>query len=210
MQAVVDRAIILLLRAKGETEESLGLMRLIDEQFLETPFFGIRQMNWHLRNDGHLVNEKRIRRLMRLMGLMPIYPKPNTSRPAKEHKTYPYLLVELKVDRPNQVWCSDITYLPMQRGFLYLVAIMDWHTRKVLAWRISNTRGSAGQGAIEKGAVGRPARASGCALFDDIHALAPGPGPGPPGGCEKFGEPSRRFTAPRVSPARRAIASQAW
>jgi len=112
-------------------------MRRIDEQFLETPFFGVRQMTWHLRNDGHLVNEKRIRRLMLLMGLMPIYQKPNTSRPAKGHKTYPYLLKGLRVDRPNQVWCSDITYLPMRRGFLYLAAIMDWHTRKVLAWRIS-------------------------------------------------------------------------
>jgi len=124
---------------KGETEQNLGLMRQIDEQFLETPFFGVRQMTWYLRNDGHLVNEKRIRRLMRLMGLMPIYQKPNTSRPAKGHKTYPYLLRGLRVDRPNQVWCSDITYLPMRRGFLYLVAIMDWHTRKVLAWRLSNT-----------------------------------------------------------------------
>jgi len=124
---------------KGETEQNLDLMRQIDEQFLETPFFGVRQMTWHLRNDGHLVNEKRIRRLMRLMGLMPIYQKPNTSRPAKGHKTYPYLLKGLRVDRPNQVWCSDITYLPMRRGFLYLVAIMDWHTRKVLAWRVSNT-----------------------------------------------------------------------
>ena len=124
---------------KGETEQNLALMRRIDEQFLETPFFGVRQMTWHLRNDGHLVNEKRIRRLMRLMGLMPIYQKPNTSRPTKGHKTYPYLLRGLRVDRPNQVWCSDITYLPMRRGFLYLVAIMDWHTRKVLSWRISNT-----------------------------------------------------------------------
>ena len=124
---------------KGETALNLMLMRLIDEQFLETPFFGVRQMTWHLRNDGHVVNEKRIRRLMRLMGLMPIYQKPNTSKAAKGHMTYPYLLRGLRVDRPNQVWCSDITYLPMRRGFLYLVAIMDWHTRKVLAWRISNT-----------------------------------------------------------------------
>ncbi|OQM73827.1 integrase [Pseudaminobacter manganicus] len=124
---------------KGETAQNLALMRLIDEQFLETPFFGVRQMTWHLRNDGHLVNEKRIRRLMRLMGLMPIYQKPTTSRPAKGHKTYPYLLKGLRVERPNQVWCADITYVPMRRGFLYLVAIMDWHTRKVLAWRISNT-----------------------------------------------------------------------
>ncbi len=90
---------------KGETEQNLGLMRRIDERpaDLETPFFGVRQMTWHLRNDGHLVNEKRIRRLMRLMGLMPIYQKPNTSRPAKGHKTYPYLLRGLRVERPNQV-----------------------------------------------------------------------------------------------------------
>lgn len=124
---------------KGETAMNLMLMRQVDEQFLETPFYGVRQMTWHLRNEGHVVNEKRIRRLMRLMGLMPIYQKPNTSKPAKGHKVYPYLLRGLHVDRPNQVWCADITYLPMRRGFLYLVAIMDWHTRKVLAWRISNT-----------------------------------------------------------------------
>jgi len=121
---------------KGESEMNLDLMRLIDKQFLETPFYGVRQMTWHLRNDDHLVNEKRIRRLM---GLMPIYQKPNTSKAAKGHKIYPYLLRGLRVDRPNQVWCADITYLPMRRGFLYLVVIMDWHTRKVLAWRISNT-----------------------------------------------------------------------
>ncbi|WP_254695044.1 IS3 family transposase [Leisingera sp. NJS201] len=124
---------------KGETALNLMLMRRIDEQFLETPFFGVRQMTWHLRNEGHLVNEKRIRRLMRVMGLMPIYQKPNTSRAAKGHKTYPYLLRGLRVGRPNQVWAADITYLPMRKGFLYLVAIIDWHTRKVLAWRISNT-----------------------------------------------------------------------
>lgn len=124
---------------KGETDLNLELMCQIDKQFLETPFYGVRQMTWHLRNDDHLVNEKRIRRLMRLMGLMPIYQKPNTSKAAKGHKIYPYLLRGLRVDRPNQVWAADITYLPMRRGFLYLVAIMDWHTRKVLAWRISNT-----------------------------------------------------------------------
>jgi putative transposase len=124
---------------KGESEMNLALMRHIDAQFLETPFYGVRQMTWHLRNDGDAVNEKRIRRLMRLMGLMPIYQKPNTSRPSKGHKTYPYLLKGLRVERLNQVWCADITYLPMRRGFLYLVAIMDWHTRKVLSWRVSNT-----------------------------------------------------------------------
>ena len=97
---------------KGESELNLDLMRLIDRQFLETPLYGVRQMTWHLRNEDHLVNEKRIRRLMRLMGLMPIYQKPNTSKTAKGHKTYPYLLRGLRVDRPNQVWCADITYLP--------------------------------------------------------------------------------------------------
>lgn len=106
---------------------------------MDTPFYGVRQMTWHLQNEGHAVNQKRIRRLMRLMRLMPIYQKPNTSKPAKGHKTSPYLLGGLRIDRPNQVWCADITYLPMRKGFLYLVAIMDWFTRKVLAWRISNT-----------------------------------------------------------------------
>ena len=97
-----------------------------ERQFLETPFYGVRQMTWHLQNEGHAVNEKRIRRLMRLMRLMPIYQKPNTSKPAKGHKTYPYQLGGLRIDRPNQVWCADITYIPMRKGFLYLVAIMDW------------------------------------------------------------------------------------
>ncbi len=124
---------------KGESGENLHLMRLIDEQFLETPFYGVRQMTWHLRNNGHKVNEKRIRRLMRLMGLMPIYQKPNTSKASKEHKKWPYLLKGLTIDRSNHVWAADITYLPMRRGFLYLVVIMDWHSRKVLSWRISNT-----------------------------------------------------------------------
>ena len=96
---------------QSETEQNLALMRQIDVQFLETPFFGVRQMTWHLRNEDHAVNEKRIRRLMRLMGLMPIYQKPNTSKPAKGHKTYPYLLRGLRVDRPNQVWCR-CHYLP--------------------------------------------------------------------------------------------------
>jgi putative transposase len=126
-------------RPKGETVLNLALMRRIDKPFLETPFYGVRQMTWHLRNNGHPVNEKRIRRLMRLMGLMPIYQKPNTSKAAKGHETDPYLLKGLRVDRPNQVWAADITYLPMRRDFLYLVAIIDWHTRKVLPWRISNT-----------------------------------------------------------------------
>lgn len=124
---------------KGETALNLALVRQIDEQFPETLFFGVRQMTRHLHNEGHLVNEKRIHRLMRLMGLIPIYRKLNTRKAAGGHKTYPYLLRGLHVDRPNQVRAADITCLPMRKGFLYLVAIMDWHTRKVLAWRISNT-----------------------------------------------------------------------
>ena len=122
----------------GESALNLDLMLQIDRQFMETPFYGVQRMTWHLQNEGCRVNVKRVRRLMRLMGLMPIYQKPNTSLAAKGHKTYPYLLRGLHIDRPNQVWCTDITYLPMRRGFLYLVAIMDWATRKVLAWRISN------------------------------------------------------------------------
>lgn len=96
-------------------------------------------MTWHLRNEGRLVNEKHVRRFMGVVGLMPIYQKPNTSKAAKRHKIYLYLLRNLRVTRPNQVWCCDITYLPMRRGFLYMVAIMDGHTRDVLARRISNT-----------------------------------------------------------------------
>lgn len=124
---------------KGESVENLGLMAETDRQFLETPFYGARQMTWHLGATGRLVNVKRVRRLMRLMGLTPIYRRPRTSVPAKGHRLYPYLLRGMKIDRPNQVWCADITYVPLAKGFLYLVAIMDWASRKVLAWRLSNT-----------------------------------------------------------------------
>jgi putative transposase len=123
----------------GESPLNLKLMRLIDEQFLETPYYGARQMKRYLRRQGYLVNRKRIRRLMLKMGLSPIYQKPNTSKPHPEHRVYPYLLKDLEIVRPNQVWCADITYIPMRRGFLYLVAVMDWHSRKVLSWRLSNT-----------------------------------------------------------------------
>jgi putative transposase len=123
---------------QGETAMNLDLMLLIDRQFLDTPFYGVRQVTRHLQNQGHAVNQKRIRRLMRLMRLMPIYQEPDTSKPAKGRNTYPYLLGGLRIDRPNQVWCADITHLPMRKGFLYLIAIMNWFTRKVLAWRISN------------------------------------------------------------------------
>ena len=123
----------------GESEPNLALMRLIDAQFLETPWSGARQMARHLRRQGWCVGRKRIRRLMRKMGLAPIYQKPRTSLPHPEHRVYPYLLRELAIERPNQVWCADVTYIPMRRGFLYLVAIMDWASRKVLACRLSNS-----------------------------------------------------------------------
>ena len=123
----------------GETAENLALMALIDRQFLETPWYGSRQMARWLRRQGHAVGRHRVRRLMRKIGLMPIYQPPRTSQPHPQHKVYPYLLKGLEIIRPNHVWCADITYIPMRRGFLYLVAIMDWATRKVLAWRLSNT-----------------------------------------------------------------------
>ncbi len=110
---------------RGESPENLALMVEIDRQFLETPFYGAQQMTWHLRAERHPVNIKRVRRLMRLMGLMPIYRRPRTSIPARGHKAYPYLLRGMAVERPNQAWCADITYIPLAKGFLYLVAIMD-------------------------------------------------------------------------------------
>jgi putative transposase len=123
----------------GESAENLALMRLIDRQFLETPWYGSRQMARWLRRQGHAAGRHRVRRLMRKMRLVPIYQPPRTSQPHPQHKVYPYLLKGLEITRPNHVWCTDITYIPMRRGFLYLVAIMDWATRKVLAWRLSNT-----------------------------------------------------------------------
>ena len=119
--------------------EDLELMALLDRQYLKTPFYGSRKMTAWLRTQGYQVNRKRVRRLMQLMGLQAIYRRPNTSKPAPEHKVYPYLLKGLEINRVNQVWTADITYIPMARGFLYLVAIMDWHSRYVLAWRLSNT-----------------------------------------------------------------------
>ena len=124
---------------KGESAENLNLMRRIDELFLKYPFYGSRQMVRQLRRDGVCIGRHRVRRLMRLMGLQAIYQAPRTSDPHPAHRIYPYLLKRLAINRPNQVWCADITYIPVQRGFLYLVAIMDWATRHVLAWRLSNT-----------------------------------------------------------------------
>ncbi|MGN7614443.1 IS3 family transposase [Magnetococcales bacterium HHB-1] len=110
------------------------LMRLIDQQYLEMPCYGSRKMTAWLRQEGYPVNRKRVQRLMRLMGIEAIYQKPNTSRQHPEHRVYPYLLRGLEIDRPNQVWAADITYVSMPKGFLYLVAIMDWFSRKVLSW----------------------------------------------------------------------------
>ena len=124
---------------KGERPENLALMRRIDELFLKYPFYGSRQMARQLRREGVCVGRHRVRRLMRLMGLMAIYQAPRTSAPHPAHRVYPYLLTGMAIDRPNQVWSADITYIPVQRGFLYLVAVMDWATRHVLAWRLSNT-----------------------------------------------------------------------
>ena len=123
----------------GESDLNLELMRLIDEQFLETPFYGSRQMARWLGRQGHAVSRKRVQRLMRKMGLEALYQRPRTTVPHPEHKIYPYLLRDREVVRANEVWCSDITYIPLHRGFLYLVAIQDWASRKVLAWRLSNT-----------------------------------------------------------------------
>jgi putative transposase len=132
-------------------------MKLIDQQYLERPFYGSRRMTVFLKNQGYRVNRKRVRRLMAIMGLQAIYRRPRTSQPASGHKVYPYLLRGMEITWPNQVWTSDITYIPMTRGFLYLVAIMDWYSRYVLAWRLSNTLDAdfcieALEEALEKGA----------------------------------------------------------
>ncbi len=128
---------------KGESEETLALMRRIDELFLKYPFYGSRQTARQLRREGIVVGRHRVRRLMRLMGLEAIYRAPKTSKPHPEHRVYPYRLKGLTIDRPDHVWCADITYIPVRRGFLYLVAVMDWASRHVLAWRLSNTMDAA-------------------------------------------------------------------
>ena len=116
-------------RSKGASEEGLSLMGEMDRQHLETPFYGSRRMKARLGLQGISVSRKRVQRLMRIMGLWAIYRCPKTSQPSPQHRIYPYLLGEVKVTRPNQVWAADVTYLPMARGFLYLVAVIDWHSR---------------------------------------------------------------------------------
>ena len=122
-----------------EEEYNLLLMRLMDEQYTRTPFYGVRRMRVWLKGRGHHVNDKRVRRLMRAMGLAAIYPKPRLSLSNKAHRKYPYLLTGVDIERPNQVWATDITYIRMRRGFVYLTAIMDWASRYVLSWEVSTT-----------------------------------------------------------------------
>jgi putative transposase len=123
----------------GVDDETLAVMNSIDRVFTKYPFFGSRQITAYLRRDGIIVGRHRVRRLIRIMGLEAIYRRPRTSQPHPAHPIYPYLLKNLGIDRPNQVWCADITFIPVRHGFLYLVAIMDWATRKMLSWRLSNT-----------------------------------------------------------------------
>lgn len=126
-------------RAATQSEENLELMRRIDEQYLVTPFYGSRRMGAWLRTEGHPVNRKRVQRLMRKMGIQALYPKPRSAAQRAEHEVFPYLLRDLPIQRANQVWSSDITYLPMRQGFMYLVAVLDWYSLYVLAWELSNT-----------------------------------------------------------------------
>jgi putative transposase len=122
--------------------EDLAIMALIDRHYLTRPYYGSRRMAVWLATQGHRVNRKRVQRLMRRLGLAAIYQRPNTSKPTAAHKIYPYLLRGLAIERANQVWCSDVTYIPMAKGYLYLVVMMDWVSRTVLAWRLSNTLGA--------------------------------------------------------------------
>jgi len=126
-------------QAASESDENLMLMRLMDEQFTRTPFYGSPRMTAWLRLQGYPVNHKRVERLMRVMGIEAIYPKPKGNRSAPGHRVYPYLLKGVVIERVNQVWSTDITYVPMAKGFMYLVAILDWYSRYVLSWEVSNT-----------------------------------------------------------------------
>ena len=130
-------------RKAAPDPDDLAVMKRIDELYLAMPFYGSRKMVEALRQEGRLVNRKRVRRLMRLMGLVALVPKPGTSKASPGNKIYPYLLRGLTIERPNHVWAADITYIPMAKGFLYLVAIIDWASRAVLAWRLSNTMDTA-------------------------------------------------------------------
>jgi putative transposase len=123
----------------GETAENLRLLRRIDEQYTACPFYGSRRMTAWLLTQGEAVNRKRVQRLLRLMGLEALYPKPRLSAPGRGHRIYPYLLRDVRIERPDQVWSTDITYIPLKAGFMYLAAVIDWYSRYVIAWRLSNT-----------------------------------------------------------------------
>ena len=123
----------------AETAANLRLMRLLDAEYTAHPFLGSRRLTVWLRGQGEPVNRKRVQRLLRLMGLEAIYPKPKLSAPGRGHRIYPYLLRDVKIERPDQVWSTDITYVPLTQGFMYLAAILDWYSRYVVAWRLSNT-----------------------------------------------------------------------
>lgn len=138
--AGVSRATVYAQRVpRSDSEVDLLLLGLIDEQYTRRPFYGSRKMVTYLKTRGHWVNRKRVQRLMRILGLVGMAPGPNTSRPHPQHKVYPYLLRGVVVTQPNQVWSTDITYIRLAHGFVYLVAVIDWYSRKVLSWRISNT-----------------------------------------------------------------------
>lgn len=122
-----------------ESALNLELMRLLDEQYMRTPFYGWPRMTVYLQQQGYAINHKRVQRLMQKMDIQALYPKPSLSKSHPEHKVYPYLLGSLEISHPNQVWSTDITYIPMRNGFLYLVAVMDWYSRYVLSWRLANT-----------------------------------------------------------------------
>lgn len=129
-------------RAQDVSRKDLNLMRRIDEMHLKRPFYGSRRIRDWLQDEGYEINRKRVQRLMRRMGIRALYPKPRTSQPGKGHKIYPYLLRDRVIDRANQVWATDISYIPMAKGFVYLVAVIDWYSRKVLSWRLSNSMDS--------------------------------------------------------------------
>ena len=182
-------------RPKAASAEDLSLMGEIDRQYLETPFFGSRRMKAWLERRGVRVSRKRVQRLMRAMGLRAIYRRPGTSRRAPEHPVYPYLVRNVRITRPNQVWAADITYLPMARGFLYLVAVMDWHSRYVLAWRLSNTWRPASAPRRwrkpwprDSPRCSTPTRACPCeGRGQPVHQLGVHPGPPGPGGEDQHG-----------------------
>ena len=155
---------------RGESADNLALMRRIDVLFLRYPFYGSRQIVRQLRREGLKVGRHRVRRLMRRMGLEAIYRAPRTSTSHPEHRVYPYLLRNVAVTRPDQVWCADISYIPVRRGFLYLVAIMDWASRHVLAWRLSNTMDAGFRVEALKEALGRYGKPDICKLGDERRA----------------------------------------